>query len=158
MVLIPSKIVSDRLLFTSRLLKPERIGDVSEFSGFYESRFRMPMIVNDNSETVTMSSNEDATEVANNEDANEQVHGNGESQPEDESAVKQKLRYWLNRHLRIKMTDGRVLTGAFLCTDRDANVILGACSEFLSEDHKDARALGLVMVPGRHIVSIHLNT
>lgn len=55
------------------------------------------------------------------------------------------------------MTDGRVLTGAFLCTDRDANVILGSCSEYLSEEHTEARALGLVMVPGRHIVSIHLD-
>lgn len=54
------------------------------------------------------------------------------------------------------MTDGRVLTGAFLCTDRDANVILGSCEEYLSEEHSEARALGLVMIPGRHIVSIHL--
>lgn len=55
------------------------------------------------------------------------------------------------------MTDGRVLTGAFLCTDQDANVILGSCSEYLSEEHMEVRALGLVMVPGRHIVSIHLD-
>lgn len=70
---------------------------------------------------------------------------------------KKKLRSWLNRYLRIKMTDGRILTGAFLCTDRDANVILGLCSEYLSEN-SEARALGLVMVPGRHIVTIHLDT
>ncbi|XP_034183492.1 LSMD1 domain-containing protein Sbat isoform X2 [Osmia lignaria lignaria] len=76
----------------------------------------------------------------------EYIHGNGE-----------KLRGWLNRNLRIKMTDGRVLMGAFLCTDRDANVILGSCSEFLSEDHTEARTLGLVMIPGRHIVTIHLD-
>lgn len=73
-----------------------------------------------------------------------------------ESPGKQKLKSWLNRHLRIKMTDGRILTGAFLCTDRDANVILGLCSEYLSEN-SEARALGLVMVPGRHIVTIHLD-
>lgn len=75
----------------------------------------------------------------------------------EESLSKQKLRGWLNRHLRIKMTDGRILTGAFLCTDRDANVILGSCSEYLSKDHTEARPLGLVMVPGRHILSIHLD-
>ncbi|XP_014212155.1 N-alpha-acetyltransferase 38-B, NatC auxiliary subunit [Copidosoma floridanum] len=68
---------------------------------------------------------------------------------------KQKLRSWLNRYLKIKMTDGRILTGAFLCTDRDANVILGLCSEYLPEN-SEARALGLVMVPGRHIVTIQL--
>ncbi|XP_063976198.1 N-alpha-acetyltransferase 38, NatC auxiliary subunit [Diachasmimorpha longicaudata] len=88
---------------------------------------------------------------------NECVLGNGETSPSEETSGKRKLRSWLNRLLRIKMTDGRVLTGAFLCTDRDANVILGSCEEFLSEDHTEARALGLVMVPGRHIVSIHLD-
>lgn len=75
----------------------------------------------------------------------------------EESLAKQKLRGWLNRHLRIEMTDGRILKGAFLCTDRDANVILGSCTEFLSMEHNEARVLGLVMVPGRHIVSIHLD-
>lgn len=84
------------------------------------------------------------------------VHGNGETLGSEESPAKQKLRGWLNRNLKIKITDGRILTGAFLCTDRDANVILGSCSEYLSEDQPAVRALGLVMVPGRHIVTIHL--
>ncbi|XP_006619197.1 N-alpha-acetyltransferase 38-B, NatC auxiliary subunit [Apis dorsata] len=88
------------------------------------------------------------------------IHENGEAVNTvntEESPAKQKLRGWLNRNLRIKMTDGRILIGAFLCTDRDANVILGSCSEFLSEDHTEARTLGLVMIPGRHIVTIHLD-
>lgn len=86
------------------------------------------------------------------------VHGNGEqAKATEESLAKQKLKGWLNRHLRIKMRDDRVLIGTFLCTDRDANVILGSCSEFLSDDHTEARALGLVMVPGRHIITIHLD-
>lgn len=84
------------------------------------------------------------------------IHGNGEVVNTEESPAKQMLRGWLNRTLRIRMTDGRVLMGAFLCTDRDANVILGSCSEFLSEDHTEARNLGLVMIPGRHIVIIYL--
>ena len=70
--------------------------------------------------------------------------------------MKRKLELWLNSHLKIKMSDGRTLTGAFLCTDRDANIILGVCSEYLF-DFSEARTLGLVMVPGRHIVSIHLD-
>lgn len=72
-----------------------------------------------------------------------------------------KLRSWLNKSLRIKMSDGRVLIGVFLCTDRDANVILGSCSEYLPESEEGAlkaneepRMLGLVMVPGKHIVSV----
>ncbi|CAB0045022.1 unnamed protein product [Trichogramma brassicae] len=56
------------------------------------------------------------------------------------------------------MTDGRILIGSFLCTDRDANIILGLCAEYLSDNlDLEARTLGLVMVPGRHIVSIHLD-
>ncbi|XP_076639802.1 LSMD1 domain-containing protein Sbat isoform X1 [Colletes latitarsis] len=85
------------------------------------------------------------------------VHENGEAVSTKDSPARKKLRTWLNRNLKIKMTDGRVLIGSFLCTDRDANVILGSCSEYLSEDHTEARALGLAMIPGRHIVTIHLD-
>ncbi|XP_076173356.1 LSMD1 domain-containing protein Sbat [Ptiloglossa arizonensis] len=85
------------------------------------------------------------------------VHENGEAVNTKDSPARQKLRGWLNRNLRIKMTDGRVLMGVFLCTDRDANVILRSCSEYLSEDYTEARSLGLAMIPGRHIVTIHLD-
>lgn len=73
------------------------------------------------------------------------------------------LRSLLNKNMKIKLTDGRVLIGIFLCTDKDANVILGTCDEYLSEDSVDnpqlgeRRMLGLAMVPGRHIVSIHID-
>lgn len=72
-----------------------------------------------------------------------------------------KLRNWLNKLFRVAMSDGRILIGVFLCTDRDANVILGSCSEYLSADeigtNCEPRVLGLVMIPGKHIVSIHLD-
>lgn len=78
-----------------------------------------------------------------------------------------KLRSWLNQLLRITMTDGRVLIGMFFCTDRDANIILGACSEYLPEEVdtdgvatkevEEPRILGLVMVPGKHIVNISVD-
>ncbi|XP_074652527.1 N-alpha-acetyltransferase 38, NatC auxiliary subunit-like [Tubulanus polymorphus] len=68
------------------------------------------------------------------------------------------LRSWLNKTMRIKMTDGRVLIGAFMCTDRDRNVILGSCQEYLKEDsQEEPRVLGLAMVPGHHIVSIDVD-
>ncbi|OXB51439.1 UNVERIFIED_CONTAM: hypothetical protein H355_004508 [Colinus virginianus] len=64
------------------------------------------------------------------------------------------------------MSDGRTLVGAFLCTDRDANIILGSAQEFLkaagllsSPDAfpgSEPRVLGLAMVPGHHIVSIEV--
>ncbi|XP_071441915.1 N-alpha-acetyltransferase 38-A, NatC auxiliary subunit [Hetaerina americana] len=74
---------------------------------------------------------------------------------------KLKLRSWLNKNMKIEMTDGRVLIGIFLCTDRNCNMILGSCSEYLKPEDggsmEEPRVLGLVMVPGRHIVSINLD-
>ena len=73
-----------------------------------------------------------------------------------------KLRSWLNKSLRIQMFDGRVLVGVFLCTDRDANVILGSCTEYLPAEDTDGtieepRMLGLVMVPGKHIQTVSID-
>ena len=54
--------------------------------------------------------------------------------------------------------------GIFLCTDKDANVIMGSCTESMGseEEEEDSaavehRVLGLAMVPGKHIVSIHVD-
>ncbi|XP_060530949.1 N-alpha-acetyltransferase 38, NatC auxiliary subunit [Cylas formicarius] len=77
------------------------------------------------------------------------------------SAGARALRLWLNKALKIQMTDGRVLIGVFVCTDQDANVILSSCSEFLPADpnipNEEPRMLGLVMIPGKHIVSVHID-
>ncbi|XP_055640487.1 N-alpha-acetyltransferase 38, NatC auxiliary subunit-like [Toxorhynchites rutilus septentrionalis] len=69
---------------------------------------------------------------------------------------RRKLKSWLNNTFRIKMTDGRILIGMFVCTDADANVILGLTSEF-TENGGEERVLGLVMIPGRYIVSIEID-
>ena len=78
------------------------------------------------------------------------------------------------------MTDGRVIVGTFLCTDKDKNVILGSAVEYINIDqssnegksllpctpfgnstgydaNRAPRTLGLAMVPGNHIVSVHLD-
>ncbi|CAM1304464.1 Uncharacterised protein g3776 [Pycnogonum litorale] len=76
------------------------------------------------------------------------------------SAMRNMLRCWLNKNMKIRMTDGRTLVGIFLCTDKDKNVILGSCSEYLNangETSEEPRVLGLAMVPGHHIVSIHID-
>lgn len=52
------------------------------------------------------------------------------------SPLRLKLESWLNKNMRIEMTDGRVLIGIFLCTDRDRNVILGSCAEYLQAESK----------------------
>ncbi|CRK99686.1 CLUMA_CG013010, isoform A [Clunio marinus] len=75
--------------------------------------------------------------------------------PVKDSIERRKLRSWLSKNFRIKMTDNRILIGVFLCTDRDANIILGICSEFRDEEE---RFLGSVIVPKKHIVSIEVDT
>lgn len=49
-----------------------------------------------------------------------------------------------------------MLLGFFNCTDKDANIVLSMCSEYL-EEGKDARVLGNVMIPGKHIVSVSVD-
>ncbi|KYO31594.1 N-alpha-acetyltransferase 38, NatC auxiliary subunit isoform X1 [Alligator mississippiensis] len=74
--------------------------------------------------------------------------------------ARRRLEALLNRSLRVRMSDGRTLVGCFLCTDRDANVILGSAHEFLKPSDSfsgaEPRVLGLAMVPGHHIVSIEV--
>lgn len=108
---------------------------------------------------------------------------------------KELLESWLNKVLKIQITDGRVLIGTFLCTDRDLNIILGSCLEYVNEDkgkycsfslriaaasfqssdlkrskpfslspnpqtdstEEEPRSLGLVMVPGKHVLSISVD-
>jgi len=112
--------------------------------------------------------------------------GRNDVSSEQHSKGKEYLRGMLNKLMKIKLSDGRILIGVFLCTDRDSNVILGSCSEYVldqganetqsddknkedatnDEEREDEidptlniepRILGLAMVPGKHIVSIHLD-
>lgn len=83
--------------------------------------------------------------------------------------------------MKVHLIDGRILIGAFVCTDKDAHIILSSCYEYFNEkgkilnkkkaikffnfkivcwlcldlDTRESRLLGLVMIPGRHIISIH---
>ena len=63
----------------------------------------------------------------------------------DNSNAKEYLKSMLNKLMRIKLSDGRILIGVFLCTDRDSNVILGSCSEYVidqeyNDNQDDAKA------------------
>ncbi|CAG2121864.1 unnamed protein product, partial [Medioppia subpectinata] len=81
--------------------------------------------------------------------------------PEVKSPLRLRLESWLNKNMKILMSDGRTLVGIFLCTDRDRNVILGSCLEYLKPNDdgstEEPRVLGLAMIPGQHIVSIHVD-
>lgn len=45
---------------------------------------------------------------------------------------------YLNERLRVTISDGRVIDGRLICTDRDCNLVLINCEEFLSEDEMSA--------------------
>ncbi|XP_025409377.1 N-alpha-acetyltransferase 38, NatC auxiliary subunit [Sipha flava] len=79
--------------------------------------------------------------------------------PEREySEGRQKLLSWLNQQMKVHLMDGRILVGTFVCTDKDAHIILSTCYEYFNEKDLETgeyRLLGLVMIPGRHIISIH---
>ncbi|CAF5222513.1 unnamed protein product, partial [Rotaria magnacalcarata] len=45
--------------------------------------------------------------------------------------ARKKLYDWLNKPMRVSIADGRVLVGVLLCTDRDQNLILGNCNEYI---------------------------
>ena len=44
-----------------------------------------------------------------------------------------KLESWLNKNMKIKMSDNRTIIGIFLCTDCHRNIILGSSLEFLKD-------------------------
>ena len=46
------------------------------------------------------------------------------------------LRKLLNKTFKVKISDGRTLVGSFLCTDKDQNVILGQCQEYVKPNGK----------------------
>jgi N-alpha-acetyltransferase 38, NatC auxiliary subunit len=45
---------------------------------------------------------------------------------------KEFLAKWLNKTMRIRITDDRILVGSFLCTDKDQNIILGSSQEYIN--------------------------
>lgn len=86
----------------------------------------------------------------------------GESKDEDERPGIKLLKSWLNKNIKVEMTDGRFLLGVFLCTDRSSNVIVGNCTEYTCDPEtvdqsEEPRVLGLSMVPGHHIVKLYID-
>ncbi|XP_063720289.1 N-alpha-acetyltransferase 38-A, NatC auxiliary subunit-like [Symsagittifera roscoffensis] len=65
------------------------------------------------------------------------------------------IRSCLNKQFAVTITDGRVVVGDFVCTDRDANIILGGTQEYVpGKPESESRQVGLVIVPGKHIKKI----
>lgn len=128
--------------------------------------------------TETSNSNPASSET-NNEDEPDKITTDSST---DCSKSKKYLKGMLNKLIKVILSDGRILIGVFLCTDKESNVILGSCAEYVMQqrinenqqnDNSDPgdeieseidptlniepRILGLAMVPGKHIMSIHLD-
>lgn len=95
-----------------------------------------------------------------------ELHPPTVAQPQnDQMRGRDLLSTYLNKPLRICMSDGRVLVGVFLCTDQQGNTIIGNCVEHLPASAEkstssydcEPRSVGVVMVPGSHIVSVHVD-
>ncbi len=75
---------------------------------------------------------------------------------------------YLGSFVRIKISDDRVIKGEFQCIDKDKNFILGDAVEYhlkggdMDTENVDlhstasTRILGLVMIPGKHVVKCEL--
>lgn len=80
-----------------------------------------------------------ATDIQSSSSANEsKEEENTNSNVDDVDDItelrKMRLSSYINKYMKIEMTDGRILIGTFVCTDKDANVILSACSEFFNTE------------------------
>ena len=47
------------------------------------------------------------------------------------NSAREKLRSYLGSQMKVVISDGRVLIGEFMCTDKDKNLILGNCDEYI---------------------------
>jgi len=56
-----------------------------------------------------------------------------ENNDNDSSAMnaREKLNLYLGSQMKVAVSDGRVLIGEFMCTDKDRNLILGNCEEYI---------------------------
>ncbi|KAJ2961112.1 hypothetical protein NQZ79_g3602 [Umbelopsis isabellina] len=72
--------------------------------------------------------------------------------PTDSENVAQ-LRSYLNHKARIKVSDGRIFIGLFVCTDKDKNTILAHAEEYRGDEQ---RLVGLVMIPGKHLLNMDI--
>eukprot|EP00126_Sphaerothecum_destruens_P010791 Sdes_comp20810_c0_seq10m17196 len=85
-----------------------------------------------------------------------------EKNVDEKSNFLQVLQGYLWKTLNITISDGRMFEGEFMCTDRDMNIVLSRCCEHRLvqregyDDIVEDRYLGLVMVPGTHVVSVKL--
>ncbi|KAI1264830.1 hypothetical protein F5Y18DRAFT_68382 [Xylariaceae sp. FL1019] len=99
------------------------------------------------------------------------------SESREKADAESYLKSLLNKNLRVHTTDGRMFIGAFKCTDPDRNVVLALTYEYRQPSLQKiveaaataqssgseavladmtSRYLGLVVIPGDHIVKMEV--
>ncbi|KAM5355491.1 hypothetical protein ACJ41O_002137 [Fusarium nematophilum] len=92
----------------------------------------------------------------------------------DQGEAQEFLSGILNKNLRVYTSDGRLFWGALKCTDPDKNIVLAHTYEYRQSSSRQraeaeqmaggeivkldmtSRYLGLVVVPGHHIVKVEV--
>ena len=49
-------------------------------------------------------------------------------------ADREVLKGYLSKRFRVEVSDGRIVEGLFVCTDRDRNIVLSNCEEFYGRE------------------------
>uniref|UniRef100_A0A0X3NW00 N-alpha-acetyltransferase 38, NatC auxiliary subunit n=1 Tax=Schistocephalus solidus TaxID=70667 RepID=A0A0X3NW00_SCHSO len=82
------------------------------------------------------------------------------SSPSNES--REFLRKLMGSSVTVEIVDGRTFSGSLLCTDGEANIVMGSCIEYPPPGTygKDdlSRRLFLITIRGVHIKRIFLNS
>ncbi|KAI9090075.1 hypothetical protein DFS34DRAFT_585279 [Phlyctochytrium arcticum] len=72
-----------------------------------------------------------------------------------ETELVKQLRQYLNARSRVTISDGRKFVGNFVCIDKGRNMILSFAEEF-HPDTVEGRFVGLIMIPGNHLMKVEL--
>lgn len=59
------------------------------------------------------------------------------------------LSSYLNERMRVTISDGRVIDGRLICTDRDCNLVLSNCEEFLSQEEMSKKEKNSILLDGQ---------
>ena len=68
------------------------------------------------------------------------------------------LKKYIGKDIRIIIDDNRIIEGEFQCIDRELNFIIGGAIELYGIDgdndtnQKASKRLGMVLIPGKHVV------
>jgi len=77
------------------------------------------------------------------------------------AAASPSLQNLFDKPLKVLLSDGRTIIGKFVCIDRERNLVLVDAIAYLPSDSQlldgsnpetDFRTLGVVMVPGKHLI------